>query len=369
MQWRCFLAPVLQRYVQTPYFIFNSRFDSWQLNNELQVPCMLDNKYPCPPAEQRAIEAYGNTFLDQLNVTMAGAATAALASPQNGGFITSCVCHGCPWESPTLALGNRTPYSAFAAWYSGATSGAASWELDRRGPNGDGAVPATEHCLLVQTCCIDVNGHGGGGNDSGTDDGSETASNASSVAVAGSIDGDADAETDVAQAKPQSVRPVKGGPQKQVMGFGSGSNWPQYDWTVVTTYVPTESTNGFEAIDPAMVKLAHSHGARVVPFAPGTEPVGLPLTGDAAVRAKWVAATVAGLQKYGLDGVNFDYEEPLASNDPKVGWYTALVAETTAAIHAAIPGGQVSVDVGWNPNNVDGRNYDILGLADASDYL
>ena len=42
---KCFLAPVARRYVKTPNFLFNSKFDSWQLNNELQV-----STWPSPPA-------------------------------------------------------------------------------------------------------------------------------------------------------------------------------------------------------------------------------------------------------------------------------------------------------------------------------
>jgi hypothetical protein len=42
---KCFLAPVARRYVKTPNFLFNSKFDSWQLNNELQV-----SRWPSPPA-------------------------------------------------------------------------------------------------------------------------------------------------------------------------------------------------------------------------------------------------------------------------------------------------------------------------------
>jgi di-N-acetylchitobiase len=109
-----------------------------------------------------------------------------------------------------------------------------------------------------------------------------------------------------------------------------------------------------------------------VPFSPGKDEKGqitVPLTGNRTARQEWVNQTIQGLLRYNLDGVNFDFEGPLAQNDPKVGWYTALVNETSIAVHQAIVGGQVSVDVGWSPNNVDGRNYDILGLAAAADFL
>jgi hypothetical protein len=34
---------------------------------------------------------------------------------------------------------------------------------------------------------------------------------------------------------------------------------------------------------------------------------------------------------------------------------------------AAIPGSQVSVCLAWSPDGIDGRNYDNLGMIEASD--
>ena len=42
--------------------------------------------------------------------------------------------------------------------------------------------------------------------------------------------------------------------------------------------------------------------------------------------------------------------------------YTLLVRETTAALHAAVPGSQTSVCVPWDPID-SGRDYDYAGLA------
>jgi hypothetical protein len=50
-------------------------------------------------------------------------------------------------------------------------------------------------------------------------------------------------------------------------------------------------------------------------------------------------------------------------------YYASIVAETRQAMRAAIPTASISVDVGWSPDNVDGRYYDIPALAAASDYL
>lgn len=59
-------------------------------------------------------------------------------------------------------------------------------------------------------------------------------------------------------------------------------------------------------------------------------------------------------------GITFDFESPIPAHDPRSTWFTQLVAETTAAYHAAIPGSQVSVCVAWSPDNIDGRAYDYL---------
>jgi di-N-acetylchitobiase len=49
--------------------------------------------------------------------------------------------------------------------------------------------------------------------------------------------------------------------------------------------------------------------------------------------------------------------------------YTSIVSQTSKAMHREIRGSEVSVDVPWSPYNVDGRNYDWLGLAKAADIL
>ena len=57
---------------------------------------------------------------------------------QNGAFITSCVCHGCPWAG--LALSNRTSFAHYADWHRGKTKGAEAVHVDDGPPNGGGAL-------------------------------------------------------------------------------------------------------------------------------------------------------------------------------------------------------------------------------------
>ena len=62
-----------------------------------------------------------------------------------GAFVTSCICHGCPWtgidKGGGLVAGpqNRTAKQHYEEWYSGAAEPAGGWvAVDARGPNGDG---------------------------------------------------------------------------------------------------------------------------------------------------------------------------------------------------------------------------------------
>ena len=42
---------------------------------------------------------------------------------------------------------------------------------------------------------------------------------------------------------------------------------------------------------------------------------------------------------------------------------------TTDRLHEKSPGSQTSVCVAWSPDDIDGRAYDVVGLANASDLL
>eukprot|EP00048_Salpingoeca_helianthica_P017748 m.238852 g.238852 ORF g.238852 m.238852 type:complete len:375 (+) comp22080_c0_seq1:91-1215(+) len=144
--------------------------------------------------------------------------------------------------------------------------------------------------------------------------------------------------------------------EREVFGFGQ-SDYQFYDWDVVTTLAWVDK--------PEVMCEAHAHGARVIAAAPD----GMPLTSDKAARTAWINKTIDYVKANFFDGITFDYESPLAHDDPQVGYLTDIVAEATAAFHEAIPGSQVSVCVGWSPDDIDGRAYDYAGLAAASDLL
>jgi hypothetical protein len=134
----CFMSPHMVQFVQSPFFMFNSRFDAWQMDNDLQVTCKVGYKghTPCSTAEQAAIVQYGADFISDLKPVIA-------STPKNGGFITSCICHACNWTS--LVLDNATSHQHYARWHRGEDG--SSMHIDSRPPNGGGALASDPLCM------------------------------------------------------------------------------------------------------------------------------------------------------------------------------------------------------------------------------
>ena len=122
----CFMSPHMQDVIETPFFMFNSKYDAWQLGNEFQ------SKW-ATAGEQAGVLQYGEDFMAQLAPVHGG------AEGKHGGMITSCICHGCPWAD--LVLDGKSSYEHYADWFYGKTSGgAASMHIDPRLPNGNGTL-------------------------------------------------------------------------------------------------------------------------------------------------------------------------------------------------------------------------------------
>ena len=121
----CFMSPHMQDVIKTPFFMFNSKYDAWQLANEFQSNWATKS-------EQEGVIQYGKDFLAQLAPVYTG------GEAKNGGMITSCICHGCPWA--WLELKGKTSYQHYADWMAGRTTGSASMHIDSRLPNGGGTL-------------------------------------------------------------------------------------------------------------------------------------------------------------------------------------------------------------------------------------
>ncbi|EDQ92527.1 uncharacterized protein MONBRDRAFT_13539 [Monosiga brevicollis MX1] len=154
-------------------------------------------------------------------------------------------------------------------------------------------------------------------------------------------------------------QPLKLGPRKEVFGFGSSqAAWTEYRLDVLTTIA--WNTN------KTLLCEAHRANVRVVAKAINVNET---VFSDAATQAAWIDATVAMITENYLDGLNFDYESPINLSSPQRAQYVALVNNAARAIKKINPFAQISVDVAWGPYDVDGRNYDYVGLAAAADLL
>ena len=155
-------------------------------------------------------------------------------------------------------------------------------------------------------------------------------------------------------------KPIQAGPRKEVFAFSvNNTTWRSYDWSRLTTVAL------FTPLDPEMLCTAHAHGVRVV-FS-GSYPTAQLL--NATARQQWISDWVQRVQDAGVDGVNVDYESPLQAGSAEVAALTQLVGDLRDAMHAAVAGSQVTFDVAWSPDCIDGRCFDYKGLADATDAL
>lgn len=146
-------------------------------------------------------------------------------------------------------------------------------------------------------------------------------------------------------------------------------DFSKYNAAVVTTIAL------FGGLAPEMICWAHARGVRVVG---STDAVPASQLTNKTARAAQIAGVVQTIRESFLDGVNIDFESPLAAGSAEVAALTAYVSELTAAVKALGANRQVTIDLAWSPTNavnggngggVDGRNYDyasLITIVDAS---
>uniref|UniRef100_A0A8D2JGZ7 Di-N-acetylchitobiase n=1 Tax=Varanus komodoensis TaxID=61221 RepID=A0A8D2JGZ7_VARKO len=138
-----------------------------------------------------------------------------------------------------------------------------------------------------------------------------------------------------------------------------GKTWKFYNWTQITTVAT------FGKYDPELMCYAHSKGSRVVLKGE----VSVKAIVDPAVRAAWINQKVELAKTQYMDGINIDIEQEVNKFSAEYYALTALVKETTEAFHKEIPGSQVTFDVAWSPECIDGRCYNYTGIADSCDFV
>eukprot|EP01132_Coremiostelium_polycephalum_P008577 gene8577-10555_t len=164
-------------------------------------------------------------------------------------------------------------------------------------------------------------------------------------------------------SNPSYCNPISTPPRQEFLGFSEYSdNYNNYDWSVLTTIATFWST----PVTSDFICLAHSHGVRVVYGADYP----IEQLGNQTHVQQWIQQQLQLVQSTNADGLNLDVESPIWQNDSLTSaLYTSFVAQVSYAFHAANPNYQITVDVAWSPNCIDGRCYDYFGLAQASDFL
>jgi len=105
--WRCLFGATAAQYVQTPLFVLNSKFDTWQEKAIIGVNCSVA---ACPANEQVFWGAYGKKMV----------AAAASLPAQHGAFVTNCPSHcqtgtASDWQKRTI--NGKVEGAAFTEWY------------------------------------------------------------------------------------------------------------------------------------------------------------------------------------------------------------------------------------------------------------
>jgi hypothetical protein len=123
-EWRCFMASVATPFVQAPLFMWQSKFDHFQLSAFLSADCSYAQAYNppwnaapvCSANNSRDIRAYGEYFMTQIQPFVDA------PGPHRAVYLTSCVLHGMDYNFLTVGDNDAgelgvTPSVAFNLWY------------------------------------------------------------------------------------------------------------------------------------------------------------------------------------------------------------------------------------------------------------
>lgn len=143
--WRCWMAPYVAPFVRERIFAVQSRFDEFQLQCLLAVPCCQGQSYAppyrttsCNASELSAVKSFGAALLEQMQPFLK-------AKPESGTWLVSCIQHNVNCD-----MFNTTEAEAFSSWLVGGALGkdrGYRW-IDDCGTQGDGSTP----CEKGQFC-------------------------------------------------------------------------------------------------------------------------------------------------------------------------------------------------------------------------
>ncbi|XP_062512571.1 uncharacterized protein LOC134188416 [Corticium candelabrum] len=107
-RWQCFMAQYTYPYIKTPIFVFNAEYDTWQLQNILQVGCKAPN---CNESQMQLIARWRTMFLQTLQPV--------IRSTTNGLFTDACIQHCQSLADRTwskIMVKNQTAHDTFVDW-------------------------------------------------------------------------------------------------------------------------------------------------------------------------------------------------------------------------------------------------------------
>ena len=133
-----------------------------------------------------------------------------------------------------------------------------------------------------------------------------------------------------------------------------------YNWSEITT-LAMFTTN----FNSSLMCYAHSKGVRVVPHGayPITELI------DYDKRQAWIRKQLKTVQEVYADGINLDIEDPTRNNTNDTYLLTVFVEEVVTAFKNASKDYQVTFDVAWSPDCIDGRCYQAKLIAEVTDFI
>lgn len=171
--WRCMFGANVAPFVETPLFVLNSKYDTWQKEAILGLDCAVTQ---CRNASDEAFWVeYGRSMVSALDTTL---------PPRHGAFLSNCPAH-CQtgieaWDDERV--GGSTMGSSFVQWYGGGTGtgdgtgtgtgggtsgGVGGGVLATGGAGGSGGGRWVERCD-ERPCGNDTCGGGHGRSDSGS---------------------------------------------------------------------------------------------------------------------------------------------------------------------------------------------------------
>jgi len=142
--WRCFFAEENLPFITTPLFVTQDLVDSWQMSNVLVLPCSPG----AAPSAPSACNATHLAAMEAFRQDMLAKFAPLLASPTNGGFLSSCYqhCHQNIEQVYTQEeVANQTVQDTFWQWWSGAQGPLHSVVVD-------GPFRSNAHCYGSPYC-------------------------------------------------------------------------------------------------------------------------------------------------------------------------------------------------------------------------